>query len=279
MRIALIADIHSNLPALEAVLRDIRRHSPDLILSLGDQVNLGPCPKETIELLQAAHVACLHGNHERYILSAMSGDAGYQGANFAAVRFQAQLLRREEITFPKSMELEGAVFCHALPDDDRFPVFDPSLALPKLREMTFDKPTHIICGHGHNPTHVQSGHVTIDSIGSVGCMDDGVPGAAPYAILTLERGHTFLRPYFAQYDPSCLRSLFLRSGFVDADPIMAHLNWLQMTTNQCFLVDFVTRAELIQKACGEAVITESIWQKADAAFPWPDGVSTKEFWT
>ena len=34
MRIALIADIHSNLPALEAVLRDIRRHSPDLILSL-----------------------------------------------------------------------------------------------------------------------------------------------------------------------------------------------------------------------------------------------------
>ncbi len=278
MRIALIADIHSNLPALEAALRDIPKHSPDLIISLGDQVNLGPCPKETLELLKAKNITCLHGNHERYILSALAGDPGYRGENFSAVRFQTKLLRPEEITFPKSIELEGAVFCHALPDDDRFPVFDYAKAIPLLQQMTFDTPTHIFCGHGHNPTHISMGSVTIDSIGSAGCMDDGIPGAAPYAILTLERGHTFLRPYFARYDTASLHSLFKRSGFVEADPVMAHLNCLQMTTNQCFLVDFVSRAETIRKARGEAIITESIWQEADAAFPWPDGVSTREFW-
>ena len=41
--IALMADIHANLPAAEAVIADIRRkHKPDRIVSLGDQVNLGP---------------------------------------------------------------------------------------------------------------------------------------------------------------------------------------------------------------------------------------------
>lgn len=278
MRIALIADIHSNLPALEAILRDIRRHSPDMILSLGDQVNLGPCPKETLELLHAENVACLHGNHERYILSALAGDPGYQGANFAAVRFQTRLLQADAITFPKSMQIEGATFCHALPEDDRFPVFNYAKAIPKLENMRFDTPTHIFCGHGHNPTHIAMGNLTIDSIGSAGCMDDGVPGAAPYAILTLERRHTFLRPYFAQYDTGSLRDLFKHSGFVEVDPIMAHLNWLQMTTNQCFLVDFVSRAEAIRKARGEAIITEGIWQEADTLFQWPDGISTSKFW-
>ena len=46
MRIALIADIHSNILALEAVMKAVKKHSPDMILSLGDQVNLGPCPRE-----------------------------------------------------------------------------------------------------------------------------------------------------------------------------------------------------------------------------------------
>lgn len=278
MRIALIADIHSNLPALEAVLREIKKHSPDQIISLGDQVNLGPCPKETLELLKAENVTCLHGNHERYILSAMAGQPGYEGANFAAVRFQASILKAEDITFPKYITLDEVTLCHALPDDDRFPVFEYELAIPKLQQMRFDTPTHIICGHGHNPTHISLPNFTLDSIGSAGCMDDGIAGAAPYVILTKERGHTFLRPYHAQYDVSVMPDLFRHSGLAAYDPIMSHINCLQMTTNQCFLVDFVSRAESIRKARGESYITESVWQEADAAFPWPDGISTKEFW-
>lgn len=278
MRIALVADIHSNLPALEAVLRAAKKHSPDLILSLGDQVNLGPCPKETLALLRAENVTCLHGNHERYILSAMADDPGYQGANFTAVRFQAQILHPEEITFPKSLELEGVTFCHAMPEDDRFPVFDHTKAIPLLEKMAFDKPTHIICGHGHNPTHISLPNVTIDSIGSAGCMDDGVPGTAPYAILTLERSYSFLRPYFVSYDASVIPSLYKKSGFVQADPIMSHIICLQMMNNFDFLLDFVGRAEAIRKARGESHITDSIWQETDAAFPWPDGVGTGAFW-
>ena len=278
MRIALIADVHSNILALEAVMKSIKKHSPARIISLGDQVNFGPCPRETLALLRAQNVTCLHGNHERYILSAMDGDPGYSGANFASLRFNASLLKREEITFPKALELEGAIFTHALPDDDRFPVFDESKALPLLRGMEFARPTHIFCGHGHNPTHIQMGHLTIDSIGSVGCMDDGVPGTAPYAILTISNGQTFLRPYYTAYDVRPMRRLFMDSGMAEYCPIMAHLICLQMTLDVNFIVDFVEKALALSSARGERVISLKTWQDADAAFDWPDGVGTAAYW-
>ena len=98
--IALMADIHANLPAAEAVIADIRRkHKPDRIVSLGDQVNLGPAPCDTLRLLRAEGVTCLHGNHEGYILSVMRGEPGYAGANFASLRFNADRLTPQEITF------------------------------------------------------------------------------------------------------------------------------------------------------------------------------------
>lgn len=278
MRIALIADVHSNILALEAVLKAAKKHRPDRIISLGDQVNLGPCPRETLALLKSEGAFCLHGNHERYILSAMAGDPGYAGANFASLRYNASLLTDKEITFPKTLELEGAIFCHAMPGDDRFPVFDEARALPLLRGMTFDKPTHIFCGHGHNPTHIQLGKLTLDSIGSVGCMDDGVPGTAPYAILTIENGQTFLRPYSVAYDVRPMRELFMRSGMAEYCPIMAHIICMQMTHNQDFLVGFVEKALALSRARGESVITQKTWEDTDAAYPWSDGQSTAAFW-
>ena len=278
MRIALISDIHANITALEAVMQAIKRHSPDMILSLGDQVNLGPCPKETLSLLRAENVTCLHGNHERYVLCAMAGDPAYSAANFAIPRYHASLLTREEITFPETLEMEGVTFCHAMPGDDRFPVFDPSLALPKLREMHFDKPTHIICGHGHNPTHIHSGNLTIDSIGAVGCMDDAVPGTAPFVILTLEHGQTALRPFYVSYETRHMKEIFLKSGMVDACPIMARIMCLEMMENRDYLVQFVKEALSLSRARNESSISQKTWQDADAAYAWPGGGTTADFW-
>ena len=278
MRIALISDIHANIVALEAVMKAIRRHSPDMILSLGDQVNLGPCPKETLELLRQENVTCLHGNHERYILSAMSGDPAYNGANFAVPRYHASLLSPEEITLPHQLELEGITFCHAMPGDDRFPVYDPALALPRLCEMTFDKPTHIICGHGHNPTHIHSGNLTIDSIGAVGCMDDGVPGTAPYVILTLEHGQAMLRPYYVSYDTHRLKEMFISGGMAQYCPIMSRIVCRQMMDNQDYLLRFVKQALDLSNARQEEAISKRTWEDIDAVFDWPDGISTADFW-
>ena len=70
MRIAAIYDIHGNLPALEAVLRDIDRAKPDLILAGGD-VAAGPLPCETIERLRtlALPARFIRGNADRRLVT------------------------------------------------------------------------------------------------------------------------------------------------------------------------------------------------------------------
>lgn len=278
MRIALIADVHANLPALQAALGAIRAHAPDRIVSLGDQINLGPCPRETLAALREANVFCLHGNHERYVLAAMRGEAAYAGANFESLRFNAGLLRPEEIAFPRSLELDGVTLCHAMPDDDRFPINEPAKALPRLRAMRPDKPLHVVCGHGHNPAHYRLPGITVDCIGSVGCMDDGVPGTTNYAILDTDGGSSFLRPYSIPYDTRPLRGLFVSSGMADFCPVMARLIFHQMTQNRDYLLNFVDLALEISKNRGETRVSLAAWREADARFPWPDNLTTAAFW-
>ena len=278
MRIALIADIHANLPALEAALRGIRRHAPDAIYSLGDQINLGPCPRETLALLKENNVACLHGNHEGYVLSAMAGDEAFAGANFESLRFNAARLTAEEITFPKEMCVEEITFCHAMPGDDRFPVNLPEKALPRLRRMRPEKPLHVICCHGHNPTCYHLPNLTVESIGSAGCMDDGVPGTTNFTILDVERGVTAMKPYSVAYDTRPLKGLFKRSGMADHCPIMARLICCQMAENHDYLMEFLRLALPISAGRGEERMSMASWRLADERFDWPDGRTTAAFW-
>lgn len=278
MRIALLSDIHSNIVALEAVMNAIRAHHPEQIISLGDQVNLGPCPRETLALLRSENVVCLHGNHERYILSVMDGDPAYSGANFHSLRFNASLLTREEITFPKELRIGCALLTHAMPGDDRFPIYNPELAYPKLREMKFEKQTHILCGHGHNPTYYALPNLTVHSIGSVGCMDEGVPGAAPYVIAEIEEDGISLRPYTAAYDVGRLKPLFRSSGMMDFCPIMSRIVWTQMTYNRDIIVGFVSRASALSRQRQETHISQQTWEDADRLYPWADGMTTRDFW-
>ena len=277
--IALIADIHANLLAAEAVISDIhKKHKPDRIVSLGDQVNLGPAPRDTLRLLRSESVTCLHGNHEGYILSAMNDDPKYAGANFASLRFNASRLKPEEITFQKRLDIEGVTLCHALPEDDRFPVYDPTLALPRLETMSFPEKTHIICGHGHNPIHYTLPNLTLDVIGSTGCMDDGVPGMALYAMLYLSPGHATLEPCITWYNPTPLKELYISSGFAEACPIMAHITCLQQQHNFDYLLPFVTLARKLAAEKNETDISRETWAQADTLFDWPDHVSTAAFW-
>lgn len=277
--IALVADLHSNTLSLEAILKDIRKkHKPDRIISLGDQINLGPAPRETLDMLRQENVVCLHGNHERYILSAMKHDPAYAGANFASLDFNIKQVTEEEITFPKSLTIDGITFCHAMPDDDRFPIDKPEQAIPKLEKMRFTQMTHIIAGHSHNPVHYALPNLIIDGIGSSGCMDDGIPGVASYTMLYLSPGKTVLRPYFVQYDTSKLKEIYMKSGFADCCPIMAHITCLQLQNNYDYLNDFVGKARALQALKKETAMSMETWQETDRYFNWADGISTAEFW-
>lgn len=67
-RLAMIADIHANLPALEAVLEDIAQHNVDQIVVLGDLVGRGPYPRQVVDRIVQAGWPLIRGNHEYYLL-------------------------------------------------------------------------------------------------------------------------------------------------------------------------------------------------------------------
>lgn len=74
MRYALVSDVHSNLEAFRAVLRDIRDMGADRILFLGDIVGYGPSPNECMEILLKVADLSLGGNHDWAVVGKTSDD-------------------------------------------------------------------------------------------------------------------------------------------------------------------------------------------------------------
>jgi predicted phosphodiesterase len=69
MRIALIADIHGNLVALESVLQDVARESVDQIICLGDAAALGPQPHDVVHRLRQLQCPVILGNTDAWLLA------------------------------------------------------------------------------------------------------------------------------------------------------------------------------------------------------------------
>jgi predicted phosphodiesterase len=114
-RLAVVSDIHGNLPALEAVLEDIGRAGVDQVVDLGDLVSGPLWPAETAARLIALGWPTLRGNHERQVLAA--GALGPSDA-FAAARLDAAQ-RAWLAALPTTLELAPDVHaCHGTPASD-----------------------------------------------------------------------------------------------------------------------------------------------------------------
>ena len=71
-RIALLTDIHANLPALMAVLEDVQRRGCERIYHAGDLIAIGPYPEEVVDLAMANGMRCVLGNHDELVLKGIS---------------------------------------------------------------------------------------------------------------------------------------------------------------------------------------------------------------
>ena len=67
MKYAIISDIHSNIPAFQAVAKDIEKRGIELVLCAGDVVGYGPHPNEAVEMLREMGIECVMGNHDFHI--------------------------------------------------------------------------------------------------------------------------------------------------------------------------------------------------------------------
>jgi len=188
MRVAALYDIHGNLPALEAVLEEIRQADVDLVLVGGD-VFPGPMSFESLTFLLNLDIPVrfIQGNGDREVLAQKAGiESSAIPEQFREVmRWSAWQLNTEHVellaSWPATFRLEipelgEVLFCHATPRNDTeiFTRLTPEDCLLPVFEGV-DVPL-VICGHTHMQFDRMIGEVRVVNAGSVG-MPFEKPGA------------------------------------------------------------------------------------------------------
>ena len=213
MRVAVIADIHSNLAALEGCLDAIAEAEIEEVWCLGDIVGYGPEPDACTELIRERCSLCLAGNHDLAVLGALDVEAFSETAA-AAVTWTQGVIGAETLQYLRGLEPAGARdgidLYHASPRD---PIWEYVLT-GEQADACLDAQSERICAIGHSHValfftrhdgargHVRGAQASDGALldinesrwllnpGSVGQPRDGDPRAAWLALDT--EAHTAL---------------------------------------------------------------------------------------
>ncbi|MEM4390052.1 MAG: metallophosphoesterase family protein [Candidatus Micrarchaeia archaeon] len=202
MRIAVISDVHANLPALIAVLRKIDALAPELTLCAGDVVGYNPFPNETVEEIRKRQIACVMGNHD---WACLSGDTGwFNPSAAAALAWTRERLTGENMAWiarlPKRIEKNvgglRVLMVHGSPDDELFEYVFREDA--ERRAHAWLKETDVlVLGHTHVPmglkVEIDGEEKMIVNPGAVGQPRDGDPRASLAVLDTEELGCEWVR--------------------------------------------------------------------------------------
>jgi putative phosphoesterase len=213
MKIALISDIHANLPALESVLADIDSREVDALYCLGDLVGYHVWPNEVVNLIRKRNIPCISGNYD-FGVGRTSDDCGCayktdedRANGKVSISLTNQWIHDDERNYlrnlPAHIRLEfqfdsgpiTLLLVHGSPRKNNEYLFEDREEKSLLRIMK-DAHADIMCfGHTHKPYHRiltdDSKHLHAINIGSVGKPKDGNP-KANYVILNLNENSGLL---------------------------------------------------------------------------------------
>lgn len=211
MRIAVISDVHANLPALEAVLADAANQHVEGIWNLGDFVGYGPWPEEVVRRLRRSHALHLRGNYDRKVLSFpdnrkkwrkkkdprkfLAFQYAYEGLSIASRDFLASL--PSELRLPcRGREV---LLTHGSPaSDSEALTSDTSVGhLASLAERA--EADVVCCGHSHEPFVREAGGTLFINPGSVGRPEGSDPRTV-YALVEFGESELVVRHRRLEYD-------------------------------------------------------------------------------
>ena len=269
MRIAVLADVHGNLPALEAVLADVAAHGVDRIVVNGDVVNRAPQGAAVMARLAALRVDHTLGNHEDLLLRLHADDptlprALRRSRFWFANRWCAAELQRagwlpRMAAWPNTVRIEerGApslLIAHGSPRHHR-EGFGPHLPDATISEIVQMHPADVLIGsHTHAPLRRRWGRYLILNTGAVGVPFNG-DGRAQYLLLTLRRGEweTAFRRVSYPIDEA-LRA-FHATGYLSAGGLLATLFHDEVRDARSYLVPYQMWAESRGFPLGERSFT------------------------
>lgn len=186
MRVLLLADVHGNRAALEAV-----SEPHDVCLFLGDLVDYGPEPAACVDWAKRHAHHAVRGNHDHGVAQnvEVQGVGGFRFLTAStrpptvAALNPCQRRYLADLPTSKLLTLGGKKFLlvHATPRDpmDEYAAADPAFWAPRLAGLDVD---YVCVGHTHQPYTLTVGNVTVINPGSVGLPRDGDPRAG-YAVL------------------------------------------------------------------------------------------------
>lgn len=220
MRLGLIADLHANLPALEAVAADMDRHAIDNVLVAGDLVGYYSDVNEVIDFVRQRRWIAVRGNHDEMVLGMRSVDAGRAGA------YRTEWTSRElspdhrtwlaSLPAQRTLDLSGltVLLCHGSPWDSAAYVY------PSFTEWTrFDDPSVdvVVMGHTHHPLSLSHGRALLLNPGSCGQPRDRDPRAS---WMSLDLASREVRRHRAAYDVAALQCRLRAEGL---DPMVVDI--------------------------------------------------------
>ena len=248
---AVIADMHGNLPALEAVLDDLAVVKPDAIYFAGDFVNRGPQSGAVVERAMALELPAISGNHDTWLASMAHGrhipqnwdDHWWTPQRLAVGELTPQRLAwLDALPATLHIELPGAtpaLLAHGSPRNSRegmgrmFSDAEAAEALAGVEERT------VIGAHIHYPweRRVNGEHVVV--IGAVGCPFNGDINAQ-YGLFTWDAGNNDWRfeHRSVPYDHEPLYAAWRESGYLDDGSLAADLMLLEHRTARTHYVPF-----------------------------------------
>ena len=185
MRLAFFSDIHGNLPALEAIINDIKNEDIDYTVFMGDAIGLGPKPFECLKLLLDSNIYFNYGNHEQYALEGIE--------NFKLERKEKEILPHylwvreqvkdiiEEITNDPNVDEDMLLkfnkkkfyLCHYANKNGVFlrPRIE-DINIEYLKDIFGEKYDYVFYGHNHENLSLKSNKTEFLCLGSSGCVKD-----------------------------------------------------------------------------------------------------------
>ncbi|MEX2534841.1 MAG: metallophosphoesterase family protein [Trueperaceae bacterium] len=280
MKIAVLADVHGNLPALEAVLVDAQEQGAVQLVINGDMVNRGPQNVAVLERLAETKAPLLLGNHDDLLRMWIDRDGGlptswfgdpfWEGTAWCARQLERDgwINRLRELPMTYRAELPDApqvLIAHGSPRHYR-EGYSRLLSDEDIEQIASEYGAELLVGsHTHIPMRRRHGNIMVLNSGAVGAPFNGDP-RAQYLLLTLTTNGW--QPEFRKVPYDRERSLraFEESGYLEEGGLSAHIFFEELRLARSLLTPFLLWIESSDPTL-KAVLDEEGWQRFRQAVP------------